>query len=63
MRIVLDEASEGDGKRSYTTVSIPLVLAHRIDKIVESGRGGYTNRTDFVLDAVRTRLRELDMLE
>jgi len=59
---MVDE-SEKDKKRTYTTVSLPLVLADRIDKLVESGRGGYVSRTDFVLDSLRRRLKDFDMIE
>jgi len=50
-------------KRKYTTVSIPFTLAEKIDKLVESNRGGYVSRVDFVLDSVRRRLKDFDMIE
>jgi Arc/MetJ-type ribon-helix-helix transcriptional regulator len=50
-------------KRNYTTISLPLVLAEKIDKLLESGRTGYTDRSDFVLDAIRRRLKTYDMIE
>jgi metal-responsive CopG/Arc/MetJ family transcriptional regulator len=59
----MTEASEGEKKRSYTTIGLPLNLAYRIDKLIESERGGYVSRTDFVLDAVRRRLKDFDMIE
>jgi len=46
-------------KYSYTTVSIPLSLMKRIDDLIASGKYTYRNRSDFVLDALRKRLREL----
>ncbi len=50
-------------KNIYTSVSIPITLAQRIDDVVESGKYGYQNRADFVLEAIRKRLRELGLLE
>jgi len=47
----------------YTTVSIPTILIRRIDEVVASGKYGYQNRTDFILEAIRKRLRELGLLE
>ena len=49
--------------RDYTTVSIPMSLAKRIDDVVQSGKYGYQNRSDFILEAIRKRLRELGLLE
>jgi len=46
----------------YTTVSIPVSLAEKIDGVVESGRYGYKNRPEFVCDAIRRRLEELKPL-
>ena len=48
--------AETKEERDYTTVSIPLTLAERIDKIV--AKGLYSNRPDFVRDAVRRLLEE-----
>lgn len=47
----------------YTTISLPTVLMKRVDKIIESEKYGYKNRPDFVLDAIRKRMRELGYLE
>ena len=50
-------------KRNYTTVSIPLSLMRKIGEVVKSEKYGYRNNSDFVLDALRKRLRELNVLE
>jgi len=50
-------------RRSYTTVNISWVLMERIDAVIRDGRHGYVRRSDFILDAIRRRLRELDYLE
>ncbi len=50
-------------KTEYTTVSIPKALGSRIDEAVGSKKFGYQNRADFVMEAIRRRLRELGMLE
>ena len=49
-------------ERDYTTVSIPWALMDRVDAVVESKKHGYRSRSDFILDALRKRLRELDYL-
>jgi len=43
-------------ERDYTTVSIPIDLAIKIDQVVK--KGGYQNRADFVRDAIRRLLEE-----
>ena len=53
---------EKNDLRNYTTVSIPVALIKKVDAVIESGAHGYRNRADFVLDAIRKRLRELDFL-
>jgi len=45
-------------ERNYTTVSIPLSLIKKIDNILD--REGYQNRADFILEAIRNRLAELE---
>jgi metal-responsive CopG/Arc/MetJ family transcriptional regulator len=49
--------------RKYTSISIPESLAQKIDEVIKSGKHGYQNRPDFVLDAIRKRLRELGYLQ
>jgi|GEM_PF-1842621 len=48
----------------YTTVSIPDFLIRRVDTVVDNkNKYGYQNRTDFVFEAIRKRLRELGEME
>ena len=54
---------KSETKRDYTTVNIPKALMQRIDAAIESGRFGYVRRSDFILDAIRRRLREIDYLD
>jgi metal-responsive CopG/Arc/MetJ family transcriptional regulator len=49
--------------RRFTTTAIPDSLMARIDAIITADKYGYQNRNDFILDAVRKRLRELGYLE
>ncbi len=49
--------------KKYTSISIPIDLAKLIDKVVESGRYGYKNRADFVMDVIRDRLRKLGVIQ
>ncbi len=46
-------------KQKYTTISIPKSLAKAIDEMIKSGKYTYRNRSDFALDAIRLRLRQL----
>jgi metal-responsive CopG/Arc/MetJ family transcriptional regulator len=45
-------------KRDYTTANIPVELAERIDKIII--KLGYQNRSEFIRDAVRRYLEQLE---
>ena len=45
-------------ERDYTTVSIPLNIASKIDEALKNS--GHINRTDFVRDAVRTYLKTFE---
>lgn len=45
-------------ERDYTTLSIPLVLAERIDKVLKVG--GYMSRSDFTREAIRRFLDEIE---
>ncbi len=45
-------------KRDYTTISVSNNLAQKIDKVIQ--KGGYQNRADFVRDAIRRLLEEVD---
>jgi len=43
-------------------VNLPIILAEKINEVVESRKHGYLGVTDFVIDAVRRRLNELGFL-
>lgn len=43
----------------WTYVNVPNELAERIDQLVNGQKFGYRSRSDFIIDAVRTRLKEL----
>ena len=45
---------------SYRHISLPRELVDRIEKLVKEGRYGYRTVTEFVKDAVRRRLEELE---
>ena len=44
----------------YTTISVPNDLIERIDKIIKEGAWGYKTPTEFIKDAIRIHLRELE---
>jgi len=52
-----------DGRKyKYHTVNMPKILADEIEKVVESGKHGYTTVPEFVKEATRRYLRELGYL-
>ena len=50
-------------KYKYHTVNLPGSLAKKVEEVIESGNHGYTSIPDFVKDAVRRYLRELDYIQ
>ena len=44
------------------TITLHMSLVNKINAVVESEKYGYRSVTDFVVDAVRQRLRELGFL-
>jgi len=47
-----------DTERDYTTVSISIKIASKIDKIIINSC--YLNRADFIRDAVREHLKKFE---
>jgi len=47
-------------KTEYVGVALPADLARRIDDLEDKGIGGYASRMEFVKDAVRRRLEDLE---
>ena len=43
--------------QKYTTISIPLALAERMDSVLK--KGGYQNRADFAREAIRRLVLEI----
>ncbi len=50
------------GKSGYRTAKIPEELAEIVDKVVESKRYGYRSFNEFVVEAVRLRLRDMGLM-
>jgi len=46
-------------RKGYTTVALPDELIAEIDKIIKSKKHGYTSRGDFVKQASRELLQNL----
>ena len=46
---------QNEETQNYTTISIPISLAEKIDKAIKKGL--YQNRPDFVRDAIRKLLK------
>ena len=49
----------GNKMTEYQTLKLPLSLLKKIDQYMEK-EGGYTSRTDFIKEAIRLRLEELE---
>lgn len=49
-------------RTNYRTAKIPEELARIIDDIVKNKKYGYRSFNEFVVEAVRTRLREMGYL-
>lgn len=47
-------------RQGYRGISLPMKISDEIDKILEVRQYGYTSRADFIKDAVRRRLMELN---
>ncbi len=50
------------GKR-YTNIPLPDELAEQIEKVIEIADFGYKTKSEFVKEAVRTKLIELSKFE
>jgi len=46
--------------REWKTVQLPKRLLHHVDKIVEIQELGYTSRSEFIKEAVRLRIEEIE---
>ena len=55
-RMEYNVMKEKDENQGYTTISIPISLAEKIDEAIKKGL--YQNRPDFVRDAIRKLLKE-----
>ena len=47
-----------EDSEKYTTIKIPMQLAKQIDAVLD--HRAYKSRTEFVLDAIRRRLDEIE---
>ena len=45
-------------ERNYTTVSIPKDLAEKIEKVLP--KAGYLNMAEFVRDAIRRKVEQME---
>jgi len=47
-------------KRRYSNISIPHEVMERIDRHIADPSLGYSSRTQFILEAVRDKFREME---
>jgi len=50
-------------RKGWVNIALPKEIVDIIDEVVKDPKFGYRSRNDFVLDAVRIRLRELGYLK
>jgi Arc/MetJ-type ribon-helix-helix transcriptional regulator len=49
-----------EGKKAYHGITLPFDLINRIDALISNGNLGYQSRAEFIREAVRTRLDQLE---
>jgi len=49
--------------KGWTTIAIPDEIAERIDRVIEAQEHGFRSRADFITEAVKWRLKELDFYQ
>ena len=45
--------------QDYITIKIPTALIDTIEELVEINQLGYRNRSEFIIESIRMRLKEL----
>ena len=49
-----------EGEKTYQGISLPLELVTRIEMLIADNALGYNSRTEFIKEAVRMRLDEIE---
>ena len=49
----------GRGRRKYSTIQLPKTLMEEVNRIIQLEILGYTSRMEFVKDAVRDKILQL----
>ena len=50
-------------EKKYSQVSLPKVITDQVDKEIKLSKNGYRSRAEFVIEAVREKLRKLQPRE
>ena len=50
------------GRGEWVYVGLPEEIVDRIDKVIESRKGGFRSRNDYVLEAVKTAREKAEEL-
>lgn len=45
--------------KGWVTIAIPKEIAERIDTLVKAQEHGFRSRSDFIIEAIKWRLKEL----
>ena len=56
-------SSEETNSDDYTTVRLPKEIMDEIDQIIKRGTRGYKSRSEFIKEAIRKRLEELNIVQ
>jgi len=51
---------EREKRSDYVSVSIPRDLAEKVDEIIELKGSGYPNRSQFIQEATRLRVQQME---
>jgi Arc/MetJ-type ribon-helix-helix transcriptional regulator len=46
-------------RKGWTTIALPEEIVEIIDRVVEAKKHGFRSRSDFVIEAIKWRLKEL----
>jgi len=49
--------------KDYVSISLPRRMVELVDGYIDSGKTIYTNRSEFIKDAIRIRLRDLGVVD
>ncbi len=52
-----------EGKKMYDTIKLPHSLIESVEKAISESKMGYRNRSEFIIEAVREKIRSIALEE